>query len=110
MRTPCLFPRGEFGLGWLYLLQRSDGIVKLGYTRRPRARFQQHRTLAKSQGRSIVRFHLFGVQEGRAAILAERKALQALTTLGERIETTETFRGIEFTAALRVVRQAQQEA
>lgn len=109
MRHKRLFPRYDGDKGWLYLLERGDGTIKVGFTRCPANRISQHRTDSKRRG-GLVRFHLFGAVPRLRVIAAEKSALAALARVAKRVENTEEFRGITFDAALIAVRASTVEA
>lgn len=104
MRARRFLPRSRSNMAWLYLLERSDGIVKLGCTGKPHARYRQHQNFAKAQGTTVTRFHLLAAHPKREALVCERRALDALAVAATRVEKTEEFRGLPFVAALAVVR------
>lgn len=109
-RLARLLPRGAADRAWLYLLERQDGVVKVGMTAYPHLRLQNHRTEARKHSTPLVRFHLLCAFPQLHVRAAEIRAVNALARAGQRIERTEEFRGLTFAAALAVVRTAIQEA
>lgn len=105
-RLARLLPRSAANRAWLYLLERQDGVVKVGMTAYPHGRLQHHR----KHGAPLVRFHLLRAFPQLHARAAEILAVHALARAGQRIERTEEFHGLTFAAALAVVRTAIQEA
>lgn len=104
-RTPCLYSYSVLDKAWLYLLERGDGVVKIGFTRNPKSRYLQHRSAAKRQA-GLVRFHLFGAVERREVIAAEKLAIAALASVCAERVGVEEFRGITFPTAMSIVREA----
>lgn len=94
-----LFPRGEYGArrnaaAWMYALGLTDGRVKIGVTATPRDRMRTHWTAA---GGAVEWVHLFCRVERvrqRTCCPAERAAIAACEAAGQRIATTEFFRGL----------------
>lgn len=109
-RIARLLPRGTADRAWLYLLERQDGVVKVGMTAYPHLRLQNHRTEARKHCTPLVRFHLLRAFHRLHVRAVEMRAVNALAQVGQRIERTEEFRGLTFAAALAVVRASIAEA
>lgn len=96
-----LFPRGQFGTkskakntAWMYAVGLTNGLVKIGVTSTPRDRLRTH---WNGFGGAVEWVHLFGrVQRQRHGMCcaAERAAIASCEAAGERIATTELFRGL----------------
>jgi hypothetical protein len=103
-RSKRLLPKGTTDKRWLYLLERGNGVIKVGFTGGPHYRYLQHRGDAKKRG-GLVRFHLFGSTHWRDIHAAEKRAVAALAgSCSERV-SLEEFLGITFSDALRIVRE-----
>lgn len=98
---PRFLPAQDSSRGWLYLLLRGDGLVKVGVTMRPHERFHQHRRIAERSGIALVRFHLLGSYEIEHARLLEARVIAHLARCFRPSPlSAEEFIGATFQAAL----------
>ncbi len=100
---------GRSGGGFLYAVELSSGLVKIGLTRNPRARLESLATYVKRVlGARIARYHVGADIGAQAAFMAERVALQAAIQDGAlpAAEMGECFTGLAFERAVEIVNAA----
>jgi hypothetical protein len=84
--------------GYIYAVEFSLGIVKVGRTNNPRARLYQHEKTVCCFGGSVTRAWFSSAHRNWRE--NERILLEHAGRLGERLAETEYFRGCDFDAVL----------
>lgn len=92
-RRYAALPPAVPGKGYLYAVEFSTGVVKVGQTTDPRARLGAHRSHADAYGVAVANFWLSAAH--RDYILSETRLIKECRKLGSR-ERREYFHGIEF--------------
>lgn len=83
----------------VYLVERSDGVIKVGNSRNVRNRLKQLQCQFARAGMSLGRMHVRG-----GGLDIERRAIQALSRLASPVPgTAEYFQGVEFDVAMRAL-------
>jgi hypothetical protein len=93
------FPAYEPPYRFVYVLELSNGVVKVGRSCSPRKRFVHHMTACRVRGLRLLRIH---VQPGDC----ESELLTRLRRIGVRLGTArEYFTGVSFGQAVTLARQ-----
>jgi hypothetical protein len=85
--------KAEFG-GYIYVIEFTDGTIKVGTTNNPPARLAAHRRSSISFGIDISRRWFSGIHENR--LENEQLLIQAARALGGSSPTVEFFKGVRF--------------
>lgn len=96
------------GHQWVYVIERADGVIKIGTTVMPAERQKTHARELRKIGTSILRCHYIQADDVEHGRRVECCALHALDRMGGKRPNAhaETFTGVTFEQAIAAVRAA----
>lgn len=88
----------------LYVVEFSDGTVKVGRSIRPSTRISEHRIAAACFGIKVLRTQAFPCSSN--AVLAEAEAIRLCIKSADAVRRSEWFVGLPFDAAVAIAQAA----